>query len=110
MAIERGYLNFCRTAGHPFPANLRIRSNGSRYCVACMSGPYVPTEYDPVAIHRAVMGDPPATLTQWEAGEAVRILDARGGLTARVIAERVGCSARTVYRVRARVRRARATA
>lgn len=108
MAIERGYLNFCRTAGHPFPENLRLSRSGRRYCVACKSGPFIPNEVDTVAIHRAVLGDPPPTLTQWEAAEAVRILDARGGLSARLIAERVGCSARTVHRVRARVRAAAA--
>ena len=106
MAIERGYLNFCRSAGHPFPENLRWSRDGRRYCLACKSGPYIPSEYDRVAVHRAVLGDPPPTLTQWEAGEAIRILNARGGLSARVIAEMVGCSARTVHRVRARVRAA----
>jgi hypothetical protein len=57
---------------------------------------------DEVAIERAVMGDPPDDLTATERAAAVAVLAARG-LSARGIAERLGCTSRTVQRIRARL-------
>jgi hypothetical protein len=94
--------------GHPFPENLSRNEKGHLVCVACRrahwrrrdaalrmwSGP------DEVAIERAAAGDPPERLTPRERRAAIALLD-RQQLPAAVIAERVGCSQRTVHRARA---------
>jgi DNA-binding NarL/FixJ family response regulator len=56
-----------------------------------------PREADEAAIARAVAGEPPVPMSPAERGAAVRILRARG-LSIREVAERIGCSARTVQR------------
>ncbi|MEU2073596.1 helix-turn-helix domain-containing protein [Streptomyces sp. NPDC013489] len=98
--------------GHPFPENLFYNSSGYAQCRTCVrvynrtwhERNYIPVTPDEVAIDRAVMGNPPARLTPRERATAIRRLDARG-LSARQIAERIGCSQRTVHRVRTRTAR-----
>ena len=98
--------------GHPFPENLRRRGkNGNgkprTYCSACRYPKRRTTpDPDPVAIERAVAGNPPAYLHHLELAAAIRQLDSRGQYTAQQIADRVGCTRRTVHRVRARSRQA----
>ncbi|MFE5895862.1 helix-turn-helix domain-containing protein [Streptomyces sp. NPDC056488] len=104
--------------GHPFPANLFHDNNGYARCRACNRAhyriynrtrrqhtqrqrSYIPVTPDEVAIDRAVMGDPPTRLTPRERAAAVHRLDAQG-LSARQIAEQVGCTQRTVHRIRNR--------
>ncbi|MFI0929676.1 helix-turn-helix domain-containing protein [Streptomyces sp. NPDC021012] len=99
--------------GHPFPENLRLygkKYNGEprTYCRLCRMAKRRTTtsfEPDPVAIERAVAGNPPAYLYPVERAEAVRRLDSRG-LTAKQIAARVGCAKRSVHRIRSRARNA----
>jgi hypothetical protein len=96
--------------GHPFPENLRRRGKDCHgkprtYCRACRN-PKRRTSPDPVAIERAVAGNPPAYLHHLELAAAIRQLDSRGRYTAQQIAERVGCARRTVFRIRARSRQA----
>lgn len=55
---------------------------------------------DPVAVERAVAGQR-VRLTRLERRAAAQALSRRG-LSARVVAERVGCSSRTVQRHRGR--------
>jgi transposase len=96
----------CRN-GHPWPENRRQYSNGWTYCWGCKRAGhrrwwaenYQPVQPDDIAIERAVAGDPPERLTPRERAAAVRQLDARR-LSASVIASRVGCHERTVYRIR----------
>ncbi|MFF6844709.1 helix-turn-helix domain-containing protein [Streptomyces tanashiensis] len=96
--------------GHPFPENLRRRGKSLRgeprtYCRTCRSAKRRATpDPDPVAIERAVSGNPPAYLHHLELAAAIRQLDSRGQYTAQQIADRVGCTRRTVHRVRARSR------
>ena len=91
--------------GHPFPENVARDGKGWLYCRECnrtrvrASQQYVPAEPDAVAIDRAVAGDPPERLTPRERQAAVLQLT-RQQLPASVIAERVGCSRRTVHRLR----------
>ncbi|MFE7965371.1 helix-turn-helix domain-containing protein [Streptomyces cellulosae] len=59
--------------------------------------------FDEVAVQRAVSGEPPARLTHRERRQAIEVCTRRG-LSVRETAERVGCSPRTVLRVRARQR------
>lgn len=95
--------------GHPYPQNLRSARNGHVYCATCDSirgrkyrrRNYMPVEPDAIAIERAVAGAPPARLTPRERAAAVLALTERG-LAAWRIAEQVGCSKRTVHRVRGR--------
>jgi hypothetical protein len=54
-------------------------------------------DVDPVAVQRAVDGDPPATLTRRERREALRVLHARG-LTYDEIAQRLHTHTRMVHR------------
>ncbi|MFC8008717.1 helix-turn-helix domain-containing protein [Streptomyces cinereoruber] len=96
--------------GHPFPANLFYNNRGWALCRTCSRTyqraynrtrhqlTYIPDE---VAIDRAVQGDPPTRLTPRERAAAVHRLDAQG-LSARQIAEQVGCAQRTVHRIRNR--------
>jgi len=94
--------------GHPFPDNLAHYPNGWLYCLACSrarnrawaAANYTPAEPDEIAIERAAAGDPPDRLTPRERHAAIAQLDGRD-LSAAVIAERVRCSKRTVYRARA---------
>lgn len=89
--------------GHPFPENQRQRG-GRIYCSACrIAQRRNPITLDPVAVERAIAGNPPAHLNHLEIAEAVLALD-RDGYTARQIADRVGCCRRTVIRVRVRNR------
>lgn len=89
--------------GHPFPDNLGFNEKGHLICLYCRESRGVsapgPVEPDPVAIERAVAGDPPARLIPRERHAAIRQLASRG-LSAAAIAERVRCSSRTVYRAR----------
>ncbi|WP_412078990.1 helix-turn-helix domain-containing protein [Streptomyces xanthophaeus] len=95
--------------GHPWPEHLAHDYRGWGYCRACEQGwnqnkntsNYVPAVPDPAAIERAASGDPPARLTYRERAAAVQNLT-RLGLSAQLIAERIGCSKRTVHRVRSR--------
>jgi len=112
--------------GHPFPENVAHYPNGWLYCLTCSrirgrnrpstaqpqkisicrprrASVYQPVEPDEIAIERAVAGDPPGRLTPRERAAAIAQLDA-WQLPAPVIAERVRCSRRTVYRVRSRQR------
>ena len=65
--------------------------------------PWTPTDHgddlDPIAVARAVAGDPPATLTHAERAEAVRVLTERGASTP-TIADLLGVTDRTVTRLR----------
>lgn len=92
---------------HPYPKHLAYDFKGHAVCTECArtrkrdyraNGPSTP---DPVAIERAVAGDPPERLTPRERQAAVIRLTARA-LSARQIAERVGCAERTVHRIRSR--------
>jgi hypothetical protein len=89
--------------GHPFPENVAHYANGWLYCLACKQArqraQYIPAQPDEAAIERAVAGDPPERLTPRERHAAIRRLD-RHPLPAQIIAERVGCSKRTVHRAR----------
>lgn len=87
--------------GHPWPENLARDYRGWAYCAACYRGWHGPAEPDPVAIERAVSGDAPAQLTSRERQAAVLALIARD-LSAPQIADRIGCSQRTVHRARSR--------
>jgi hypothetical protein len=91
--------------GHPYPENLRQDRDGHRYCQECRRirhrAQYVPVVPDDAAVERAVFGEPPARLTPRERLAAIQRLDS-ARLPAAVIAERVGCSKRTVHRVRSK--------
>lgn len=56
---------------------------------------------DPAAVARAVAGRPPKRLTITERAAAVAELN-RQGLSDPMIADRVGCTDRTVFRIRKR--------
>ncbi|MBT2467797.1 hypothetical protein J7E97_07905 [Streptomyces sp. ISL-66] len=86
---------------HPFPEHLRRLPNGWAYCRECDRLKYVPATPDESAVVRAVTGDPPARLTPRERAIVVRSLTDRG-LSARLIAEHVRCTPRTVHRIRNR--------
>ena len=88
--------------GHPFPENQR-RRGGRIYCSACRIAQRRVTP-DPVAVERAIAGDPPAHLNHLETAAAVQALDGLG-YSARQIADRGGCCRRTVIRVRVRNRK-----
>ncbi|MGW6535395.1 helix-turn-helix domain-containing protein [Streptomyces sp. NPDC055051] len=101
----------CRR-GHPYPENKFTDNRGWSQCRQCAreswrrthGSRYVPVVPDEIAVERAVSGDPPARLTPRERAAAVRQLNRRG-YSASQIAERVGCTPRTVYRIRSRVER-----
>ncbi|MGK5529339.1 helix-turn-helix domain-containing protein [Streptomyces sp. URMC 129] len=78
---------------------------GRRYCVTCRSEhrPRPAVEPDPIAVDRAIAGDPPASLLPAERAAAVAALRA-ADLTGRQIATRLGCAERTVWRTLARAR------
>lgn len=84
--VARGCCNTCYT---------RLRRHGD----AAPVEPYV----DDIAVERAISGDAPDSLTPRERLVAVDALT-RYGLSARLIAERVGCTPRTVTRHRTRAR------
>jgi DNA-binding NarL/FixJ family response regulator len=98
----------CRN-GHPFPENLTFDGRGGLICRECRRQTdhkkhlrrYQPAQPDEAAIERAAAGDPPERLTPRERHAAITQLD-RQQLSSAVIAERVGCSRRTVHRARSR--------
>lgn len=111
MARPRGWAA-TRTAcnhGHPYPQNLSYDKHGYGYCAECKrirnrawkreNRPAL--GHDPVAVERAVAGEPPERLVSSERTAAVQVLTARD-FSAREIAERIGCSQRTVHRARSR--------
>lgn len=66
------------------------------------ASPAVPeddTDIDPIAVARAIAGDPPPTMTRSERAEAVRQMH-ESGLTAQQVGERLRVSARTTLRDR----------
>lgn len=67
--------------------------------------PRIPVPIDEIAVERAVLGDPPATLRPCERLEVVGILTRRG-YSAAQIAPVARCTERTVQRHRARLRSA----
>jgi len=108
--------------GHPFPQNRGWNEKGHLICLECRrridsaryqptprqakeSGPrqrhWEPVQPDPIAIERAIAGNPPERLTPRERHAAIRQLDRRQ-YSAAAIAERVQCSPRTVHRARSR--------
>ena len=87
-------------AGHPFPENLRRRNKWQTYCRICRSAERRIT-LDRIAVERAITGDQPPHLNSLERAAAIERLNARG-LSAQQIANRVGCSRRTVIRHRTR--------
>lgn len=92
--------------GHPFPECLTYDRRGYTRCVECdriKSRRYSQTMRapDPTAIERAIQGDPPDRLTPRERAAAVLALTERN-VAAWRIAEQLGCSQRTVHRVRSR--------
>ncbi|MFD4572060.1 helix-turn-helix domain-containing protein [Streptomyces sp. NPDC058417] len=93
----------CRR-GHPYPAQQDPQRK--RWCRVCERArrkrTRLPVEPDQAAIERAVSGDHPVHLTPRERHAAIRRL-LRQGLSAAQIAERVGCTERTVYRAKRRV-------
>jgi DNA-binding CsgD family transcriptional regulator len=66
--------------------------------------PDFPEDVDEVAVDRAVAGDPPEGMTSAERFYAAWLLSVRR-LTAEQVAERIGCTPRTVQRYRATARR-----
>lgn len=95
--------------GHPYPQNLARDKQGRTYCAECKRiraraywrENHPPAVHDPVAVDRAVAGDPPEHLAPSERTAAVQALTERS-ISARQIAERIGCSQRTVHRARRR--------
>lgn len=84
--------------------DVRLSVSGRRTCRTCRASRAARPEVDEVAVRRAAAGDPPDRLRPVDRAEAVVRLRGRG-LTHAAIAERVGCSVRTVERVLARTRR-----
>jgi hypothetical protein len=95
----------------PVPVGM-ARHHGGGLCNSCYHkrprstghgrrGPY--SDVDEIAVQRAIRGDPPARLNSGEITAAVTWLTLRG-LSAAVIAGRLGVTPRTVTRARARVR------
>jgi uncharacterized protein YerC len=89
--------------GHPWPEHRDWNEQAHLICRECVRirqrRYYVPAQPDEAAIERAVAGDPPERLTPRERHAAVARLHS-WQLPASVIAERVGCSQRTVHRIR----------
>lgn len=83
--------------GHPFPENRGFNGKGHLICLECQRVRSGAGWVDEIAIVRAVAGDPPARLTPRERRAAISQL-AGWGNSARQIADRVGCSERTVWR------------
>ena len=97
--------------GHPYPQNLAYDKQGLTHCAECARIRWrrwwqeqPPVGPDPIAIERAITGDPPERLTPRERQAAALQLDA-WGYSADQIAQRVGCTKRTVHRIRARRRK-----
>ncbi|WP_432051757.1 helix-turn-helix domain-containing protein [Streptomyces xiamenensis] len=84
-------------AGH----EIVINSVGRRRCVTCSLAWRSAPVTDQDAVDRVVSGMPPEPMRPADRAAAVLELDARGLLSAQEIAVRVGCSARTVVRIRA---------
>lgn len=108
MGIQPAPGPACRD-GHPFPRYLAYRSTGSTYCAECVRlrrrewrlrtfGP--PGAPDPIAVERAIAGDPPERLNTRERRTVVTHLTARG-LSAAEIARLARCTPRQVHRIRA---------
>jgi DNA-binding NarL/FixJ family response regulator len=107
--------------GHPYPQHLAHDNRGWAFCRACArtanrahytrNQPAVAAArraaarraaaVDPMAVERAISGDPPKRLTPVERAEIVAVLTRRG-LSVQQIAERARCTGRTVTRIRAR--------
>lgn len=95
--------------GHPFPENRGFNSSGHLICLECdrakkrrwWAANAQPAQVDEIAIVRAVAGDPPGRLTPRERRAAIHQLAERQ-LSTSEIADRVGCSERTVWRALAR--------
>lgn len=94
--------------GHPWPEHLAFQVDGTRFCRQCKRAQHnkrIRTLVDELAVERAVAGDPPARLTPSERRQAVaRLITWR--LDTKEIAERVGCSDRTIFRIRKRLEEA----
>jgi len=91
--------------GHPWPENMGRRNTDWAYCRACARARkrawLGPAQPDEAAIERAAAGDRPERLTPRERHAAIARLD-RLRMSAREIAEVVGCSKRTVHRARSK--------
>lgn len=87
-------------AGHDITTLARRRLDGSQYrwCLTCRGGDGI----DPVAVQRAVAGDPPGRLTPAERRAAVAQLHPR--LSGARIAARLGVTDRTIWRDLATIR------
>ncbi|MCP3820111.1 hypothetical protein NLX86_19020 [Streptomyces sp. A3M-1-3] len=109
-----GYRELADTClhGHPYPENLGHRPNGWRYCKGCHRDHKkrykAAAAFDEAAVERAAAGDPPERLSPREREAAVLRLGSH--LSPEDIAERVRCTTRTVWRIRARNRDQLATA
>ena len=80
--------------------------DGRPYCRTCVRGEH---DVDEVAVIRAMQGDPPDLLTPAE--RALAILQLRSnGLTFDLIAQRVGCTLNTAWRVTAKAQHPPTTA
>lgn len=91
-----------RHAGHDIVETAATRADGRHYrqCITCAPWrePLAPTrgEPDPMAIDRAIHGDSPERMRPVERRAAIRAL--ANQLPAPLIAQRIGCSERTVWR------------
>jgi hypothetical protein len=79
-------------SGHDITARQRREGSRYRWCLTCNSH----NDIDPVAVQRAVTGDPPARLTPAERRAAVAQLRPR--LSGARIALQLGVTDRTVWR------------
>jgi hypothetical protein len=93
--------------GHPYPENaVRYGKDPGLRCRECtrirQTGAYRPVVPDWAAVERAVSGDPPRWLTPRE--RAAAVLRLAGTLPPDVIASRVRCRVRSVYRIVSRLK------
>lgn len=105
--------------GHPYPEHRGTDRNGHHFCLRCRERWYADRRarvraeaarrkaslVDETILEMIRTGASVASLTVQERALAVAILDA-WGLPASEISRRIGCSKRTVHRVRARRRSA----
>ena len=91
-----------RHPGHPYTRD----AAGRRRCLTCRH-PSGSRDVDPIAVERAIAGDPPPVLSIGDIAASVQKLSA-WGLSNTQIADRVRCSDRTVQRIRTRAREAAA--